>query len=111
MFLVVGNWAAPNNDELQEIYLDTCQLSCDSVKNKQESSECRETFCPNYVNYLLTGYPLPNAKPTHVSTQNQEVAKFCAMWMIHLLEELGWQRRIRLRHNSCVCAASTDCLE
>ena len=110
LFLVVGVWAAPAADELHEIYVGTCQLSCSLVTNKNEAHECREDFCPNYVSYLLTGSTIPGSSASLASSRNKEVAKFCAAWMIHLIEELGWQRRVRLNLRQCTCAAGNDCL-
>ncbi|CAF0907734.1 unnamed protein product [Rotaria sordida] len=108
--LIVGNWAVPATDELQEIYVDACQLSCGLVNNNHEADGCREKFCPNYVNYLLTGFTIPDSPPSLASTNQKEVEKFCATWMLHLLEEFGWQRRIHLNLKDCTCAAGTDCL-
>ncbi|CAM4865742.1 unnamed protein product [Rotaria socialis] len=108
--LIAGNLAAPTTEELQEIYYDTCQLSCGLVKDKQEASGCREKFCPNYVNYLLTGFTMPDSIPSLVSHHKNDVAKFCATWMVHLIKELGWQRRILLNLKQCNCAGGTDCL-
>ncbi len=107
--LVIGNWGAPA-DQLQEIYVDTCQASCGLVNHHDEADECREKFCPNYSSYLLTGFTLPDSSPSFVSSQHKEVADFCATWMIHLLEELGWQRRIHLHLKECTCAGNKDCL-
>ncbi|CAF1073285.1 unnamed protein product [Rotaria magnacalcarata] len=107
--LIVGNLAAPTTEELQEIYYETCQLSCGSVTNKQEANECSENFCPNYVNYLLTGFTLPDSTPSLVSNHKNDVVKFCATWMVHLIEKLGWQRRILLNLKHCNCAGGTDC--
>ncbi|CAF1049021.1 unnamed protein product [Rotaria sp. Silwood1] len=106
----IGNWAAPASDELQEIYVDTCQLSCGLVTNNHEADECRQKFCPNYVHYLLTGFTLSDSAPSIASNDKKEVAKFCATWMVHLLQELGWNRRIRLNLKECNCAGGTDCL-
>jgi hypothetical protein len=102
--------AAPTFDELQDIYLDTCQSSCGLVEHNEEQEGCREKFCPNYVSYLLKGVTIPDSSPSFASSHPKEVAKFCAMWMINLINELGWQRRIHLNHKSCICAAGKDCL-
>jgi hypothetical protein len=108
--LVIGNWAAPLTDELQELYIDTCQISCGLVSNNEEATECREKFCPNYASYLLTGFTNPDSSPSFVSSHHKEAADFCATWMIHLIEELGWRRRIHLNLKECTCAAGKDCL-
>ena len=108
--LVIGNCATPVAEELQEIYVDTCQSSCSLVSNNEEAQECREKFCPNYASYLLTGFTLPDSSPSIASSHRKEVADFCATWMIHLIQELGWQRRIRLNLKECTCAAGKDCL-
>ena len=107
--LVIGNWAAPA-EELQEIYVDTCQFSCGLVNNDDEAHECREKFCPNYTSYLLTGVTNPDASPSFVSSHQKEVAEFCATWMVHLINEIGWQRRIHLNLKECNCAAGKNCL-
>jgi len=108
--LVIGNLAAPTADELQEIYVDTCQSSCSYVKSDEQEQDCREKFCPNYVSYLLTGVPVQDSSPTLVSSHRKEVAEFCAMWMINLIDELGWQRRIHLNLKECACAAGNHCI-
>ncbi len=97
-------------DELQELYIDTCQSSCILVKNDDDAQECREKFCPNYASYLLTGVTIPGSIPTRVSSHRKEVAEFCATWMLNLIDALGWQRRIHLKMKECICAAGTDCL-
>ena len=107
---MVGNWAAPNTNELEELYLDTCQASCGLVKSEEQAQECREKFCPNYSNYLMTGVPLADASPSLASNEGKEVREFCATWMLHLINELGWHRRIRLNLKECICAAGKDCL-
>jgi len=107
--LVVGNMAAPF-EELQELYVDTCQSSCSWVTNEGEAHDCREKFCPNYVSYLLTGASIPGSSPSLASSHRKEVTKFCAMWMLSLLDELGWQRRNHLNLKECICAAGKDCL-
>ena len=104
------NWAAPNFDELQEIYLDTCQSSCGIVNSNDHGQECREKFCPNYASYLLTGLTLPGAQPSFVSEHRKEAGEFCATWMLNLIEQLGWHSRIRLNMKECACAAGKDCL-
>jgi len=48
--------------------------------------------------------------PSLVSTHHKEVAEFCATWMLNLIKELGWHRRIRLNLKECACAAGKDCL-
>ncbi len=106
----MSNWAAPSHDELHEIYLDTCQMSCGLVGNNDEAQECREKFCPKYVNYLLTGYIDRDSKPSLASSHRKEVAEFCATWLVHLIEQLGWQNRVRLNLKQCACAAGKDCL-
>ncbi|CAF1215249.1 unnamed protein product [Rotaria sp. Silwood1] len=107
---VIGNWAAPSIGERQEIYLDTCQMSCGSVSNHDEAEECREKFCPNYVSYLLTGLTDINSKPSLASTHHKEVVDFCATWIVRLIEQVGWKNRIQLNLNECICAAGKDCL-
>jgi hypothetical protein len=97
-------------DELQELYVDTCQSSCGLVTNDEQAQDCREKFCPNYSSYLLTGVTIPGSSPSLASNHGKEVAEFCAMWMINLLNELGWYRRIHLNLKECVCAAGKDCL-
>ncbi len=109
-FLVINSWAAPSNDEREETYLDTCQISCGLVSNNEEAKECRENFCPNYVGYLLTGYTDKNAKPSLASTNRKEVAEFCATWLVHLIDQFGWQYRVRINLKECICAAGKDCL-
>ena len=106
----MGNWASPTFDDLQEIYVDTCQSSCNLVKDNDEAQDCRDKFCPNYASYLLTGVTNPNSPPSLASSHQKEVQKFCAMWMVHLIEELGWQRRIHLNLKECNCAAGKDCM-
>lgn len=108
--LVIGNSATPLADERQEIYLDTCQSSCGTVSNHDQAQECREKFCPNYATYLLTGSTMPGSTPSLASTHRKEVSKFCATWMIQLIEELGWNARIHLNLKECICAAGKDCL-
>ena len=108
--LVIGNLAAPSLTELEEIYVDTCQASCGLVSNDGQAQECREKFCPIYSSYLITGFTTPGASPSLVSDHGKEVAEFCSMWMINLINELGWHRRIRLNLNECICAAGNDCL-
>ncbi|CAF0890146.1 unnamed protein product [Adineta steineri] len=110
ILLVIGNSAGPVNGDLQEIYFDTCQESCDVVKNDEDIQGCREKFCPNYVSYILTGLTVPGASPSLVSSHRKQVADFCATWMVHLIQELGWQRRNRLNLKECACAAGKDCL-
>lgn len=107
---VAGNYAVPTMDELQELYIDACQASCAVVSNDEQAQECREKFCPNYSSYLLTGTTIPGSLPSLVSSQQKEVAEFCATWMINLLQELGWRRRIHLNMKECACAASKECL-
>ena len=97
-------------DEVQELYSEACQASCALVTNEEQAQECREKFCPNYSTYLLTGLTIPGSTPSLASSQPKEVAEFCAMWMINLINELGWHRRIRLNLKECVCAAGKDCL-
>ncbi|UJR27146.1 hypothetical protein I4U23_008445 [Adineta vaga] len=108
--LVIGNWAAPAGDELQEIYFETCQESCSVVRNEEEANECREKFCPNYTNYLLTGLSMQGSTPSSATSHSKEAAEFCATWILHLIRELGWQRRIRLNNQDCTCAAGKNCL-
>ncbi len=85
-------------------------MSCGFVSDHGEAQECRERFCPNYVDYLLTGYTAANTKPSLASTHHKEVAEFCATWLVHLIEQLGWQNRVRLNLKECICAAGKDCL-
>jgi hypothetical protein len=106
----MSNLAAPSTDERQEIYLDTCQISCGLVSNNDEAQECREKFCPNYVNYLLTGYTDIDAKPSLASSHQKEVAGFCATWLVHLLEQFNWNYRVRFNLKECMCAAGKNCL-
>lgn len=80
------------------------------VTDAEEADECRDKFCPNYVNYLLTGVTDANAKPTLASTNHKEVAEFCATWIVRLIENIGWQNRIPMNLNKCMCAAGKDCL-
>ncbi|CAF1297408.1 unnamed protein product [Rotaria sordida] len=108
--IVIGTWAGPSIDERQEIYLDTCQTSCGSVSNNDEAEECREKFCPTYVTYLLTGLTDINSKPSLASTHSKEVVDFCATWIVRLIDQLGWQNRIQLSLNDCICAAGKDCI-
>lgn len=108
--LVVSNLAAPSLDGHHDIYLGTCQMSCGLVSKEYEANECRDKFCPNYVNYLLTGYTDRDYKPSLASTQSQEVAEFCATWLVYLIDHIGWEYRIRLNLKECVCAAGKDCL-
>ncbi|CAF1086607.1 unnamed protein product [Adineta steineri] len=108
--LVISSWAAPSAEERHEIYLDTCQMSCGLVNNDEQAQECREKFCPNYVTYLLTGVSDPDAKPSLVSTHRKEVANFCATWILHLIEQFGWQYRFQLNQKECLCAAGKECL-
>ncbi|CAF0754520.1 unnamed protein product [Adineta ricciae] len=107
--LVIGNWAAPAGGELEEIYFETCQESCSVVKNEDEASECREKFCSSYTNYLLTGTTIPDSATSLATSHHKEAAEFCATWMLHLIQELGWQRRNRLNAKDCICAAGNDC--
>jgi hypothetical protein len=107
---VIGNWATPTMNELEEIYVDTCQASCGLVTNEEQAQECREKFCPNYSSYLLTGVTIPGSSPSLASNHGKEVSEFCAMWMVNLINELGWHRRIRLNLKECICAAGKDCL-
>lgn len=97
-------------DERQLIYVDTCQTSCGLVSNNAEQEECRENFCPTYVHYLITGVAQVEIKPSLASTNQREVVDFCAMWVVHLIEQMGWQNRIKLNLKECVCAAGKDCL-
>jgi len=109
--LVIGNWAAPSSmNELQEIYVDTCQSSCGVVNDHEETNDCREKFCPNYVSFVLTGATIPDSTPSLVSNNHKKVAEFCATWMVHLIEELGWQRRNHLNLKECNCAGGKDCV-
>lgn len=108
--LVIQTWAAPSVEDRQEIYLDTCQASCGIVNNNDQAQECREKFCSTYVEYLVSGYVDPNAKPSLASTNSKEVAEFCATWLVHLIEQFGWQNRFRLNLKECICAAGKDCL-
>lgn len=80
------------------------------VKNADEAHECRENFCSNYVEYLATGHVEKNVKPTLASTDQKQVEEFCATWLVHLIDQLGWQNRLRLNLRECVCAAGKDCL-
>jgi hypothetical protein len=80
------------------------------VQNDEEAKDCREKFCPNYASYLLTRVTIPGLSPSLVSSHRKEVAEFCAIWMINLIHELGWQRRIHLNLKECICAAGKDCL-
>jgi hypothetical protein len=107
---VIGNLAAPTIDEIQELYVDTCQSSCSLVKDNEEEQDCRERFCPNYASYLLTGVTIPGSSPSLASSHRKEVAEFCATWMINLINEIGWKRRIHLNLKECICAAGKDCL-
>lgn len=100
----------PTIDELHELYVDACQASCSAVSNGEQAQECRDKFCPNYSSYLLTGATIPGSTPSLVSNEQKEVTNFCATWMINLIQELGWYRRIRLNLKECACAASKDCL-
>lgn len=106
----MSNLAAPSNDERQEIYLDTCQTSCGLVSNNDEAQECRQKFCPTYVNYLLAGYTDTDSKPSLASSHRKEVSEFCATWLVQLIEQFGWQYRVRLNLKECICAAGKDCL-
>jgi hypothetical protein len=106
----MSSWAGPTMEDHQDIYLGTCQMSCGLVSNNDQSTECREKFCPNYVNYLITGLIDADSKPSLVSTHRQEVAEFCATWLVHLIDQIGWRYRVRLNLKECVCAAGKDCL-
>ena len=97
-------------DKLHEIYVDTCQSSCEFVNDKVQADECREKFCPTYVSHLLTGVSDPNVKPSLASTEQREVVEFCATWMLRLLEEFNWRYHVRVNFDECVCAAGQDCL-
>ncbi len=108
--LVVSSWAAPSVDQRHEIYLDTCQMSCGIVNNNDEAHECREKFCPNYSLYLATGVADPDSKPSLASSHRKEVAEFCATWLVHLIEQFGWNFRFRFTLQECICAAGKDCL-
>ena len=108
--LVIHCWTAPSNDERQEIYLETCQASCHVVKNVDENKECRKHFCSNYVEYLTTGHVEKNVRPTLASTDRKEAEEFCATWLVHLIDQFGWQNRLRLNLKECVCAAGKECL-
>ncbi len=108
--LVLSSWGAPSNGEREEMYLDTCQSSCALVSNDDEAQECHDKFCPNYVNYLLTGYVDKDSKPSLASSHRKEAAEFCATWLVRLIEQLGWQNRVRLNLKECICAAGKDCL-
>lgn len=107
--LVIGNWAGPTGDELQEVYVETCQASCAVVTNEDQANECRNKFCPSYTNYLLTGFSLSETETGLVSSKRKEAANFCATWLVNLVQELGWQRRNQLNRRDCFCAASKDC--
>ncbi|CAF3225814.1 unnamed protein product [Rotaria socialis] len=106
---VISSMAAPSMNDRQELYLDTCQTSCGSVSSNDEAEACRENFCPNYVTYLLTGLVDEHAKPALASKDRKEVGEFCATWILHLIRQLGWQNRIHLDLNNCICAAGKDC--
>ena len=97
-------------DKRHEIYVDTCQSSCEFVNDKAQAEECQEKFCPTYVTYLLTGVGDLNVKPSLASTEQREVVQFCAAWILRLLEELTWRYQIRVNFDECVCAAGQDCL-
>ncbi|UJR22147.1 hypothetical protein I4U23_025211 [Adineta vaga] len=108
--LVTSSLAAPSTEELQEIYFETCEISCGVVSNSDEAYECRQKFCPTYVNYLVTGVTDPDVKPSLASSHPKEVGDFCATWLIHLIEQFGWNYRFRLNMKECTCAAGKDCL-
>ena len=110
VILVLNCSTSPTLDEQQEIYLETCQASCSLVSNAGQAEDCRDKFCPNYADYLLTGYANPKTPATLASTNSKEVADFCAIWLVHLLQQFGWQYRVRLRLRECICAAGKDCL-
>ncbi|CAF3865437.1 unnamed protein product [Rotaria magnacalcarata] len=107
--LVISSMAAPSMNDRQEIYLDTCQISCGSVSSNDEAEACREKFCPNYVTYLMTGLVDEHMKPVLASNDPKEVGEFCASWILHLIHQFGWQNRINLDLNDCICAAGKDC--
>ncbi|CAF1041692.1 unnamed protein product, partial [Adineta ricciae] len=103
--LVVCNLAAPSIEEVHEIYLGTCEISCGVVSNSAEGQECRDKFCPNYVSYLVTGIVDQDVKPSLASSHHKEVSNFCATWLVHLIEQFGWNYRFRLNMKECTCAA------
>jgi len=108
LFTIKINGSAPTAEEREEIYTETCQMSCIGLTNESETKECNDRFCPNYVSYLLNGVSL-DPKPTLVSTNNREVEQFCANWMLKLIKTFGWHQRIRLSLRDCVCAGGKSC--
>lgn len=110
LLLVLNSGAAPAGDERHEIYLETCRESCRMVSHADEATECRENFCPEYVEYLSTGHVDKDAKPTLASSHEKEVAEFCATWLVQLIDQFGWQNHVRLNLQDCVCAAGKNCL-
>ena len=58
----------------------------------------------------MEGVTNDDLTPSHVSNNEKEVNDFCATWMIHLIQELGWQKRIHLNLKECNCAAGKTCL-
>lgn len=99
----------PNAEDIREIYISTCQMTCHVVSDDIENENCRGKFCPTYVTDLLDGVIHDKTTRYHVSTDTKEVNEFCAQWMVELVKELGWEHRIYLNLKTCRCAASRSC--